>query len=540
MSQKSSLVPKGAGGIWFGDQSTLDMASAIQVKMDGMSLLDQMEMRTQATELQARMTSTEEQYAEHYMIDVYGDSLAVVHIEGSLLNHPLPLRAFGMNVTTYGEIQQAVHQLARDANITDVMFQVSSGGGSGTGMYATSNLVARLGDTRKLHTFANSSMGSAAYYLGVNSPRIYSDKMAMVGSIGVYMTMVSRAKALENEGMDVRVVRAGEFKALGNTSEPISDKALAEWQKIVDTSYIDFLEHTSAKRGINQETFRRQAAEGREFFGPEAVQVGLVDEVLSFDETVEKILNAQAGKTSILTPRSGGNQTGSRLQSSKGVDMNETMRKLLEAAGIELSTEQETLLATGTEFFDLGLNLSADLKAQLEAAAAEGDEAAAGEEGEAEGEGEGEGETAAEGEATGEGEVKASSATATGEFTQMLDRITEMSSKLVESNTVNAQLLSKVTEMEALLEGAKAELSALRPIAEERMKHMHVALRMGEPNLSALSVVDLAAQHSELKLKFEKVFPTGRKTAAPVTAPQPGRTVAPAEFLAAAQKATQL
>lgn len=58
--------------------------------------------------------------------------------------------------------------------------------------------------------------------------------------------MTSHTKLMERIGIESKVIRAGEFKALGHPDEPISEKAIAEWQRAIDESYGAFLDHPAS------------------------------------------------------------------------------------------------------------------------------------------------------------------------------------------------------------------------------------------------------------------------------------------------------
>lgn len=86
-----------------------------------------------------------DQFADHYMINTYGDGkLAVISIAGTLMNHHLPLRLFGYNIATYGEIQQAVKLVMADPRVEKVVLHIESGGGNGSGLFRTSNFIERM------------------------------------------------------------------------------------------------------------------------------------------------------------------------------------------------------------------------------------------------------------------------------------------------------------------------------------------------------------------------------------------------------------
>ena len=251
-----------------------------------------------------------------------------------------------------------------DPRVEKVVLHVESGGGNGNGLFRTSNFIERMGKEKEFTTFTGSVMGSAAYWLGVNSPRVVAEPLASVGSIGVFAVMTSHTKLMERIGIESKVIRAGEFKALGHPDEPISEKAIAEWQRAIDESYGAFLDHTSSKRQQNRETFRATAAEGREFSGVEALKVNLVDEIMVFDDMIEAMLSAMS-KT-VPSPGSGRN-----LKMDEGA-MNKKMLALLQKAGVTLTDEQMSALASGASFESIGIE--AGLAAQLTAAQAEGDD----------------------------------------------------------------------------------------------------------------------------------------------------------------------
>ena len=104
--QGNQLVIPKTGSLWYGSQDTLDAHNNVQLTLAELSPMELSNLRVRATELLATQGVSRDQFADHYMINTYGDGkLAVISISGTLMNHHLPLRLFGYNVTTYGEIQ---------------------------------------------------------------------------------------------------------------------------------------------------------------------------------------------------------------------------------------------------------------------------------------------------------------------------------------------------------------------------------------------------------------------------------------------------
>ena len=529
--QGNQLVIPKTGSLWYGSQDTLDAHNNVQLTMAELSPMELSNLRVRATELLATQGVSRDQFADHYMINTYGDGkLAVISIAGTLMNHHLPLRLFGYNITTYGEIQQAVKLVMADPRVEKVVLHVESGGGNGNGLFRTSNFIERMGKEKEFTTFTGSVMGSAAYWLGVNSPRVVAEPLASVGSIGVLAVMTSHTKLMERIGIESKVIRAGEFKALGHPDEPISEKAIAEWQRAIDESYGAFLDHTSSKRQQNRETFRANAAEGREFSGIEALKVNLVDETMVFDDMIEAMLSAMS-KT---VPSSG---SGRNLKMDEGA-MNKKMLALLQKAGVTLTDEQMSALASGASFESIGIE--AGLAAQLTAAQAEGDDDDDNEDGSGDG-----AKTQEQLDAEAASAAAAAQAAApapAGDLSALLDRIQKLQSDLTLAQTSLTGMTAERDNLMAEVEAQKAHVVRLSGVAAQAINRMETALRgTATDDLDTLEPTALLTKYQNVRDKFEKTFPTGRKAASVVDTQVQGEQRPRQDAVAeAAQQATKI
>lgn len=529
--QGNQLVIPKTGSLWYGSQDTLDAHNSLQLTMAELTPMELSNLRVRATELLATQGVSRDQFADHYMINTYGDGkLAVISISGTLMNHHLPLRLFGYNITTYGEIQQAIKLVMADPRVEKVVLHVESGGGNGNGLFRTSNFIERMGKEKEFTTFTGSVMGSAAYWLGVNSPRVVAEPLATVGSIGVFAVMTSQTKLMERIGIESKVIRAGEFKALGHPDEPISEKAIAEWQRTIDESYGAFLDHTSSKRQQNRETFRVNAAEGREFSGVDALKVNLVDETMVFDDMIEAMLTAMS-KT---VPSSG---SGRNLKMDEGA-MNKKMLALLQKAGVTLTDEQMSALASGASFESIGIE--AGLAAQLTAAQAEGDD-----EEEDGGDGGNGGKTQEQLDAeaaSAAAAAQAASAAGGADLSALLDRIQKLQSDLTVAQTSLTSMTAERDKLATEVEAQKGHVVRLSGVAAQAINRMETAMRgSATDDLDTLEPTALLSKYQNVRDKFEKTFPVGRKTAGVVDKQVQGEQRPRQDAVAdAAQQATKI
>jgi ClpP class serine protease len=87
----------------------------------------------------------------------------------------------------------------------------------------------------------------------------------------------------------IHIVKAGQHKAIGVPGTEISEDDLAEVQRGVDSIYDIFV--AAVARG-NDMTAERAGmlADGRVHIGTDAVELGLADEVQSFNQTLENMI----------------------------------------------------------------------------------------------------------------------------------------------------------------------------------------------------------------------------------------------------------
>lgn len=225
-------------------------------------------------------------------------SVGVISIAGSLTNGS---RGYGSYMTTYGEIREALIQAAADPGIKSILLDIKSGGGAVNGLSDTADLVRKV-DTKvkPVHAYSDSTMASAAYWLGSSARKVHASDMAEVGSIGVIATHMEYTKMLANEGITPTVIRSGEYKAIGTPYEKLSDKGEAVIQAQIDHMAGIFDNYIADRRGMTVDTFRKKAGEGRVFVGQQGVDAGLVDSITTFDALVSK-LEGQGAKQGQVT-----------------------------------------------------------------------------------------------------------------------------------------------------------------------------------------------------------------------------------------------
>lgn len=215
--------------------------------------------------------------------------VGIIAIKGSLTNRDSWYNRY-IGVTSYGDIRNALTYAAGQSGIKAILLDIDSGGGAVNGVADASSLIQLIDkNVKPIYAFTDGTMCSAAYWIGCSARETYSSNVSTVGSIGVIATHMEYSKALKEAGVGVTVIRAGEFKALANSVEPLSDKAKTQLQTQLNSAYQVFLEHVADCRNTTVNLCDANMAQGREFFGKDALAAGLVDGIESFDSVMTRI-----------------------------------------------------------------------------------------------------------------------------------------------------------------------------------------------------------------------------------------------------------
>lgn len=174
--------------------------------------------------------------------------------------------------------------MADRAEIENVILDFRSPGGTITGVPELAKKVARLASERNVVAFSDSLMTSAAYWFASQANTIYLTETARAGSIGIYALYMDVSRALENTGVKVNAISAGDQKLAGAPFRAMSETERARFQARVDKTWGEFKAAVSAgRRGVKDEDMQGQVFDGRE-----AVAAGLADGVVDdIEEVIE-------------------------------------------------------------------------------------------------------------------------------------------------------------------------------------------------------------------------------------------------------------
>lgn len=187
-------------------------------------------------------------------------------------------------------IERDFNAALADPQARSIILAIDSPGGTVDGTQELGNLIYRNRGAKRIVAYADSLMGSAAYWIGSAADEIImSGDTTQVGSIGVVATHTDVSKAEEKMGYKTTEIVAGKYKRVASQHEPLSKEGRATIQDIVDHVYSIFIRDVARNRDVSEEKVLKDMADGRIFLGQKAIDVGLTDRMGSLESLLLRL-----------------------------------------------------------------------------------------------------------------------------------------------------------------------------------------------------------------------------------------------------------
>jgi signal peptide peptidase SppA len=176
----------------------------------------------------------------------------------------------------YSQIRQQVRRALADPSIKTIDMLVDSPGGSVLGLPETADAIHAANRVKPVRAFVTGIAASAAYWLASQASTIHLTQSGEVGSVGVLDLHADVTKALDNAGVRLTAITAGEHKTERAPFSTLSDGAKAHMQQGVDEWYSTFLAAIRRGRGARVSATSTYGG-GRMLPAHVALREGLVD-----------------------------------------------------------------------------------------------------------------------------------------------------------------------------------------------------------------------------------------------------------------------
>ena len=213
-----------------------------------------------------------------------GPRVALVELEGVIIDT--------------GDLIRDLRQHRENPLVKAVVIRINSPGGVVAPTQELHDALQRLREAGKpVVASLGAVAASGGYYVAVAADRIYASPGTLTGSIGVIMQLANLQSLFKKVGVDWIVVKAGQFKDLGNLGRPMTPEERRVLQALLDDVHRQFIRAVMDGRKLDRSEVMT-IADGRLFSGAQAKANRMVDELGGLEEAV----NGAAKLAGLPTP----------------------------------------------------------------------------------------------------------------------------------------------------------------------------------------------------------------------------------------------
>ncbi len=174
--------------------------------------------------------------------------------------------------------------LADDEKVAGLILRVNSGGGSAFASEQIWDAIEYFKSKGKpVYASMSDVAASGGYYISCGADRIFADPTTLTGSIGIFgMIPDFQGLVTGKLGINFTTVESNHNAGFIDVMRPMPADQIDAMQKMVERGYETFVSRVAKGRGMEVDSVKR-IAEGRVWYGRDALRIGLVDTLASLN-----------------------------------------------------------------------------------------------------------------------------------------------------------------------------------------------------------------------------------------------------------------
>jgi protease-4 len=234
------------------------------------------------------------------------DFVGVLKVEGTITGTSESSNIFS-NSQSYNHKKtlEYIDSMIEAKNNKGIILYVNSPGG---GVYESDELYLKLKEYKEktgcpIWTYMASQACSGGYYISMATDKIYANRNTWTGSIGVIISSTNVKGLYDKLGIKEIDITSGTNKAMGSTGIDMTDEHLKILQGLVDEAYEQFAGVVAEGRKMDIEKVK-PIADGRIYSSKQALDLGLIDNVDTYENMQQNMLDIVGEDVEIFTPDS--------------------------------------------------------------------------------------------------------------------------------------------------------------------------------------------------------------------------------------------
>ena len=255
------------------------------------------------------------------------DGIATIPMSGPMFRYA-NIFAEISGATSYEVLAADFHRALQDPSVRAIVLAVDSPGGEVFGAAEVSDLIFNARGTKPILAHVDGFAASAAYWIASAADEVVAASTAILGSLGVAMTVYQPGQGLDEDGG--REIEFVSSQTPNKHLDPTSKAGKEQHQAIVDQLAGVFLADVARNRDVAEAKVVEAYGAGGVFVGRDAVQTGLADRLGTFEATHRQLV-AQLQRPGVLPMRRmAGSQTSARPAASSTL-----LAAMLHAVGLD-------------------------------------------------------------------------------------------------------------------------------------------------------------------------------------------------------------
>jgi len=214
------------------------------------------------------------------------NGVAILHASGPMFKRANLFVEFS-GATSYEILRRDLQAALDNPGITAIMLNIDSPGGEVSGCDELAKAIYEARSKKPITAFVSGMACSGGFWLASATDRIVVSDSAIVGSIGVVMSMTDRSKQEERNG--VQRVEFVSSQSPGKRPDHKTDEGKAQIQRTVDDLAEVFVAAVAKYRGVTPDTVIKKFGAGGVEVGAKAVALGMADEVGQYEATLNAL-----------------------------------------------------------------------------------------------------------------------------------------------------------------------------------------------------------------------------------------------------------
>lgn len=285
------------------------------------------------------------------------DGIGVIDVFGALV-HRGGMTPDSTYLLGYQELSRMFETALADTAVRAIVLNMDTPGGEVGGVFDLAEAIYQARSVKPVHAVAGNLAASAGYLLASAASSLSITQTGWVGSVGAVIRHADFSAALEQDGISITQIYAGDHKVDGHPYGPLPDSVRADLQAEVEQLRTMLVSAISQYRDMKESDLL--GTEARTFMGEAAVAAGLADRIETPDQLITRLASEYSQATYPRATAQIQKETAMSAEQDPAVDSPAAITQEAHDQAVSQARAEATAEATQAERDRIGAIMSHD------------------------------------------------------------------------------------------------------------------------------------------------------------------------------------